>query len=318
MVAMVGSALATPVAEAADAFLAEIAIDRLDPDGSITPASRRLCAGLGILSQATHRALGGKAEEDAVGLAGAMLSLLTKLDDQVIDGRSFHEGLTREAARARTRAYLAPTLASIRTGTPALDDERCRFAARLGGRLARLGPCEHLLASIARGWEVQERAVATLTRHAREVTLAEVETVTREISGVWLLMIAEIGTLGARPFTSGERDAFLLWGDAIQKADALNDLTKDVADGHWSTFPLRLLYERAPDAYEAARRGERPHPLLARYGVSEACQPGIGLADARLAHASLGEVPALLDWIHAHLLARWTAQASTSMPGSTG
>jgi hypothetical protein len=298
----VGCLLSPSIAAAADAFLSEIRLDRLDPGGSISPSSRQLCAGLGVLSQA---AVGGGAD---VGMAGAMLSLLTKLDDQVIDARAFHEGLTREAAREKTRRYLAPTLASIRSGAPADDEERCVFAARLGRKLRSLGDCSQLIDTIARGWEVQATAVSTLTRHASEVTLEEVEAVTRDISGVWLLMIAEIGTIGARRFTEGERAAFLLWGDAIQKADALNDLPKDIADGHWSTYPLRLLYERAPEAYEAARGGADVDALLERHGIAAACFDASIVERAAAAHVALGELPLLLRWIHEHLTARWRAR----------
>lgn len=293
--------LSPEVATAADAFLSEIRLDRLDPEGSISPSSRRLCAGLGVLSQAA----GGGPDH---GLAGAMLSLLTKLDDQVIDARGFHSGLTRKEARDRTRRYLAPTLDSIRAGSPANDEERCIFAARLGRLLRSLGECTHVIETIARGWEVQAVAVSTLTRHASEVTLDEVAAVTRDISGVWLMMIAEIGTIGGRRFTSEEKDAFLLWGEAIQKADALNDLSKDIADGHWATYPLRLLFERSPDAYAEARAGGDVDALLAAHGVDEACGDASGLRRASEAHASLGDVPFLLRWIHEHLAARWRAR----------
>ncbi|MFO0734504.1 MAG: hypothetical protein U0270_01430 [Labilithrix sp.] len=300
--------LASEVGLAADAFLDEIPVDRLDPAGTITPSSRRLCAGLGLLGQATYRALGGTRRGDEVGLAGAMLSLLTKLDDQVIDARDFHAGTSREAAAEKTRAYLAPTLASIRSGAPASDDERCVFAARLGRRLRALGSCEHVIETIARGWEVQAIAVSTLTRHASEVTLAEVESVTRDISGVWLLMITEIGTIGTRALTREESDAFQLWGDAIQKADALNDLTKDIADGHWSTYPLKVLFERSSRDYERARAGADVDVLLAKNGVAEVCfDPGL-VQRAASAHAGLGDVQLLLRWIHEHLTARWHAR----------
>ena len=300
--------LAPEVGLAADAFLDEIPVDRLDPAGTITPASRRLCAGLGLLGQTAYRVLGGTRHDDEVGLAGAMLSLLTKLDDQVIDARGFHAGTSREAAAEKTRAYLAPTLASVRSGEPASDDERCHFAARLGRRLRGLGSCEHVIETIARGWEVQAIAVSTLTRHASEVTLAEVEAVTRDISGVWLLMITEIGTIGTRALTRDEADAFQLWGEAIQKADALNDLTKDIADGHWSTYPLKVLFERSSRDYERARAGADVDVLLAKNGVAEACfDPGL-VQRAASAHAALGDVPHLLRWIHEHLTARWQAR----------
>jgi hypothetical protein len=301
--------LSPEVAAAADKLLAKIPVDQLDPTGSITPSSRRLCAGLGVLSQAAYRALGGGEREAEIGLAGAMLSLLTKLDDQVIDALEFHSGLTRDAAREKTRAYLAPTLASIRSGQAANHEERCVFAARLGRALRALGPCSHVVETIARGWQVQELAVSTLTRHASEVTLDEVAKVTRDISGVWLLMITEIGTIGTCPLAAPE--AFTLWGDAIQKADALNDLKKDIADGHWSTFPLRLLFERSPEDYEAARAGADVDRLLEKHGIARECSDPTRITQAWAMQTELGDVPVLLSWIHDHLLARWHAQRAS-------
>src|SRR5262249_23130679 len=49
---------------------------------------------------------------------------------------------------------------------------------------------ERLLATIAFGWEVQVEAVATLTSHPAHVTREQVDAVTRDISGAWLLMVA--------------------------------------------------------------------------------------------------------------------------------
>jgi hypothetical protein len=307
---------------AAASFLGAFAWDDVDPEGTVSAPSRRLCAGLGVLAQATHAALGGAngPTRQEVGIAGAMLSLLTKVDDQVIDARAFHCGLSRREARAKTQRFLAPTLASMRDAKAASDEPRCRFAADLGARLAALGPrtrVEGLLEIVASGWEVQADAVATLTRAPDDVTLAEVERVTRAISGVWLLMIAAIGAVPAepRPLTREEIDAFVLWGDAIQKADALTDLAKDIRDGHTSTFPVCLLHERAPEACAlalAAGDTTALDALIQAHAVDQACldAPAVNarLERARLAHAGLGEVPALLDWVRSHLSARYWAR----------
>jgi hypothetical protein len=127
-------------------------------------------------------------------------------------------------------------------------------------------------------------------------------------------MIARLGELPAeahRAFTAAEEEAFLAWGWAIQRADALADLAKDLADGHLSTWPGLLLWERAPDAYlDAAARGDAAalHALLRAHAVDCACQPD---AAERAALAStlpdLGEVRPLLAFIHDYLLRRFRA-----------
>ena len=66
--------------------------------------------------------------------AGAGLSLLTKLDDQVIDGLPFH-GRQKDAHALRRRlcGYLWPTLWSILEASPASSgDPRTEMAAELG------------------------------------------------------------------------------------------------------------------------------------------------------------------------------------------
>src|SRR6202044_3408956 len=107
---------------AGDRFLAAIgpALDAADVDGRVTPGSRLLCASLGLLGVETYRALGGRGREGEVGRAAAMLSLLTKIDDQWIDAPAFHGGAStpRAELRARVRAFLAPTLASVRAARP--------------------------------------------------------------------------------------------------------------------------------------------------------------------------------------------------------
>jgi hypothetical protein len=300
---------------AGDRYLADLgpAVDAADPDARVEPRSRLLCAALGLLAEAAYRALGGRAHTHAVGRAAAMLALLTKIDDQVIDGLAFHGGAGADRAdlRQRTRAFLAPTLASVRAARKATDEPRCAFAAALGVALSELGgdPARrgHLLATIAAGWEIQVSAVAVLTAHPRAVSRAEVAAVTRAISGAWLLMIAMVGTLpadAARAFSPAEEAEFFAWGSAIQRADALADLAKDLADGHLASWPGILLWERAPAAYlDAALRGDAAavYALVRAHGVDRECLSEI----PERALAGLGEVPAILLWIHAYLAGRY-------------
>jgi hypothetical protein len=300
------------------------AVGAADPEGRVEPRNRLLCAGLGQLGVLAYRALGGSLREVEVGHAGAMLSLVTKIDDQAIDALAFHggSGADRGEVRRRTRAFLAPTLASIRDPRAAGGEPRCALAARLGAALRALAGddprgsarLDRVLATIAAGWEVQVEAVAVLTSHPDAVTRAEIAAVTRAISGVWLLMIARLGELpgdAARALTPAEEEGFLDWGWAIQRADALADLAKDLADGHLSSWAGRLLWERAPHAYlDAAARADAPavYALLRAHAVDRACLPDAAEA-ARLASAlpALGEVPELLAWIHAYLARRYLA-----------
>jgi hypothetical protein len=312
-----------------------LAIDAADPEGWVAPRSRLLCAGLGFLAEAAYGALGGSRLAGEVGRAAAMLSLLTKIDDQVIDARAFHGGSEgdRGALRARTRSFLAPTLASIRDARPANGEPRCALAAALGAALVALGgdPArrERLLATIAAGWEIQVEAVAVLTSHPALVTRAAVAEVTRSISGAWLLMIAMVGTLpgdAARPFSPAEEAAFFDWGWAIQRADALADIAKDLGDGHLSSLPGVLLWERAGDAYlDAARREDDAalYALVRAHDVEASCLPGEAeMASLDRTLADLGEVPAVLSWIHAYLVQRYHAHplaggARAAPPGHT-
>jgi hypothetical protein len=309
------------------------AVGAADPDARVEPQSRLLCAALGLLAEAAYRALGGRARAHAVGRAAAMLALLTKIDDQVIDGLPFHggAGTDRAALRRRTRAFLAPTLASVRASRPTTAEPRCTFAAALGVALCELGgdPArrDHLLATLAAGWEIQVCAVAVLTAHPAAVSRAEVAAVTRAISGAWLLMIAMVGTLppdASRAFSAAEEGEFFAWGSAIQRADALADLAKDLADGHLASFPGLLLWERAPAAYlDAAHRGDAAelYALVRAHGVDRACLPDAAEAAAlERTLGGLGEVPALLQWIHAYLVGRYQAHplSSTELGGAPG
>lgn len=303
----------------------EPAISAADPHALVSAQSRLLCAGLGVLAAAAYRALGGGARGDDVGRAGAMLSLLTKIDDQIIDAPSFHGSGDRRSLPERTRAYLAPTLASIRAGHPEGAHPRCALAAELGRLLRALAADEErldrVLATIAEGWEVQVEAVRVLTSAPEAVTRAEVAAVTRAISGVWLLMIARLGELpgdARRAFTAAEEADFLTFGWAIQRADALADLAKDLADGHLSTWPGLLLWERDPEAYlRLAAHGDAAalHALLVAHGVDRACLPDAA-EEAALGAAlpDLPEVRALLAFVHAYLSRRYLAHPLCARP----
>jgi hypothetical protein len=180
----------------------------------------------------------------------------------------------------------------------------------LAGR-ARLA---HVVEVIAEGWRTQVDAVATLSSHPGEVSVAEVAGVTRRISGLWLLMIALIGTLpedAARAFTADEEEAFLDWGLHIQRADALADLEKDMEDGLISSFAGRLAWEREPSRYlPACDRRDAPalYAMVAGHRVDEACvRGGVAPAVLGLRLSGLGGVHGLLAWIHGFLLYRYLA-----------
>ena len=317
--------------KAGEGWLGELdpAVRASDPFGLVEPRSRLLCAGLGLLSQITYQALGGSRHAAEVGRAGAMLSLLTKIDDQVIDSPAFHGGMAgnRAELREKTRAYLAPTLASLTSGHPATSEARCVFAADLGralealaGERARL---EHLHSIIAAGWEIQVEAVSVLTSHPSQVSRAEVDSITARISGAWLLMIAMIGALpgdARRPLSVDEEQAFFAWGSAVQRADALADLEKDLADGHLSSYPGRLLWERAPEEYlSAVARGDlrTVYALVSEHEIDRAClldEEDIVLLSADLAR--LGEVPLLFAWIQGYLADRYLAHPLSAELGA--
>jgi len=302
-----------------------------DPENRVAPRSRLLCAALGLLGREAYEALGERARRERrdgrdrreraaeVMIAAAALSLLTKVDDEVIDRLAFHGGWTthRRVVRARTEAFLAPTFASLRSGLAATNDPRCALAADVGLRLHALaGSRERLgqvLEVIAEGWRTQVDAVATLSSHPGEVSLAEVTGVTRRISGAWLLMIALVGSLPAeaRPFTPSEQEAFYSWGLHIQRADALADLQKDVEDGLITSFVGRVLWEREPSRYVPAcerRDAALLFGMAARHRVDALCLQG-GAEPAELGQrlAALGGVHDLLAWIHGFLIHRYLA-----------
>jgi hypothetical protein len=316
---------------AGDRFLAELgpAATAADPEGRVEPRSRVLCAALGLLSVVAYRALGGGQRAAEVGRAGAMLSLLTKIDDQVIDDLSFHGGPSadREELRRRTRAFLAPTLRSLQDACPANEEPRCAFAADLGCALRDLAGersrLDHLLETIAMGWEVQVEAVCVLTSHPASVRREQVADITRRISGAWLLMIAMVGSLpedAARPLEAAEEEGFFAWGSAIQRTDALADLAKDLADGHLSSYPGRLLWERAPEAYlDAAARGDFAsiYALVRAHGVDRDCLPDPAeVAALSAALPGLGDVRSLLGWIQGYLSNRYSAHPLSAGRGA--
>lgn len=289
-----------------------------DPDGLVEPRSRVLCAGLAHLGVLALRALGGDESEADVSRAAALLSLVTKVDDQVIDGLPFHGGAEapEHVVRARTIEYLDATLAAIVRGDT--RSPRLELAAELGRSLRALASTparlEAMWATLAEGFAIQVDAVATLTRHPDEVSLERVARVTREISGAWLHMITAVGALprdARRSLTVGEKSGFFAWGAAIQRADALADLEKDLGDGHLSTYPGRLLFDLCPGEYLEATRaldGDALYALVHTHGVDEACLGDTG-EDPRALEAlgALGEVPSLLAWIRGYLVRRYRA-----------
>jgi len=216
----------------------------------------------------------------------------------------------------RTRAYLDPTLQSIRDARPVNHEPRCALAAELGAALRALSEdprrIEHVVDAIAAGWDVQVEAVRILSSHPKAVTRAEVERITRQISGAWLLMIALVGTLPSdsrRALSPDEEEAFFAWGWAIQRADALADLHKDLADGLVASLPGWLAFAHVGDAYlDAARRGDARavYALVRAYDIDRACLTDAdAIAALGASLANLGEVPSLLAWIYTMLARRY-------------
>jgi hypothetical protein len=292
--------------------------DAADPDGTVSLRSRLLCAGLSELGSATYAALGGARHGNQVARAASLLSLLTKIDDQVIDSRTFHGGwrTDRDTLRDRTRRWLAPTLASVRSGTAATPEPRCELAAELGRALRSesFDPArrDHVLEVIARGWEIQVQAVVTYTAHPSSVPAEQIDKVTADISGAWLLMIALCGTLphdAARGLTADEERAFFTFGGPIQQADALADLGKDAGEGLIATVPGQHTWHAAGERYLTAVRDvdERTlYQLVARHDADLRCLPPAGALEAAAAElGGLGDLPALLRWIHGFLLTRY-------------
>ena len=280
-----------------------------DPKQSLTKQSAFLCAALAYLAETTCEALGGD-QFDRVGRAAAMLSLLTKIDDEVIDSMAFHGGRAtdRGLLRRRTWAQLMPTLQSILTGVPALDEGRCRLAACLGRDVADLALSPRRLVEltglIAHGWSVQVDAVDVFTAHPNQVTLDQVMRVTAEISGAWLMMVAMMGTLTAqRNFTDAEQAAFFTWGLHIQSADALCDLDKDLACGLVGTRVGQLGFAALGDRWLELSSAQA-YRQVADLDLDLACLPAdVGRCTRAL--SSLGGVAETLASIHGFLLGRY-------------
>ena len=300
------------------------AVEAADLAGRVKPRHIHLCAALGHLAESAAAALGAEpACIKAAGHAAATLSLLTKIDDQVIDHPHHHGGTStpRPIVRERTRAFLQPTLDSIHTGRPATSEPRCRLAAQLGRDLIALGPHTsrraRLLHEVTTGWATQVDAVAVLSAHPATVDRPTVAAVTTDISSRWLGMVTAVGMLAAsatRALTPAEWAGFRLWGAAIQRADALADLDKDLEDGLVSSLPAWELFQTDPTAWSAICRS----PQLAYAAVApleDRClAPTSVVHQAQAAHANLGDVPALLSWIHSFLLWRYAHHPRCESP----
>ncbi len=306
-----------------------------DERGLVAPRSRVLCAALGALATEAARALGASARDaEAAGLAGAALSLLSKLDDEVIDSLAFHGGpaSARDDVEARTRAFLAPTLDAVRAGARAetrsassgTDAARRRFALDVGARLRALAGdaarLEHVLDAIALGWDVQAKAARVLTAAPASVGREEVLAATRSISGAWLGMITLVGELppsAARAITRDEVDAIWDWGSFIQRADALCDLEKDQRAGLGSTFVGREA-RRAASSAPAPSTAEL-YRAVATHDLDLACVPSEAeRAGLRARLAPLGGVEPLLGWIFAMLFRRYLEHPLAARNASFG
>lgn len=296
----------------------ESLIDAADPQGTVSQPSRLLCAGLAVLGVEAYRSLGGRKHAEDVGIAATMLSLLTKIDDQVIDSASFHGGMDRESEEVaeRVRVRLAPTLASIRSGIPATSEPRCLLAAELGHRLQEMSGfpkrLQHLVSVISMGWEIQARGVSTLSRHPGRVSDRSVARASADISGAWLLMITLVGTLPpdtTRTLRPEEEESFFEWGQYIQQADALADLDKDTRDGLVCTVPGHYAYQQDPETFLAAAANLDSDSLYALYaatGADLACLPSSNrLRELLTPLADLGHIGPILKWIHGFLLWRY-------------
>jgi len=298
-----------------------------DPNGTVSAPSRLLCAGLAALGLEAYRSLGGQSHARDVGIAAAMLSLLTKIDDQVIDSVSFHGGMSSDSEEAvkRVRIHLAPTLASIQTGKPATTEARCVLAAALGKRLQVMSGSpkrlRHLVSVISMGWEIQAKAVSTLSRHPGNVSDKCVERASRDISGAWLLMITLVGTLPPdtmRSLRPAEEESFFEWGQFIQQVDALADLEKDMREGLVCTVPGHYAYQYDPQTFLTAVDNwdsDSLYALYARSGADLACLPTSSQRRELLnSLADLGQVGPILEWIHGLLLWRYLQHPQCRRP----
>lgn len=296
-------------------YLASIGglVERADPLGRVLPRSRLLCAGLGLLAEDVHAALAPDRATSAgrsIGELAALLSILTKIDDEVIDARAFHAAVPRANLREATRRWLAVTRDALHRGETGSAEPRAALAAHLGRRIRALAVDdarrEELLARIREGWETQVDAVSVLTDDPRRADRAEVLRVTRRISGDWVVIIAAVGALGAeaRGLSAREIEALRDVGAYLQRADALADLDKDRREGLTSTWA----------ACELATRGRAIQPLL----PFEASWPVSERTRLRRELAALGPLALRLEWIHAMLLGRAAPQLDKGAQRSAG
>ena len=291
--------------------------EQLPPVSGVSKRSALLCGALSELALSAYVAVGGNKESDRIREAAMALALLTKIDDEVIDDIKFHKGMStdRNALRVQTRRYLAPTLAAIR-GVVHGSSERVQLAARLGKSLRSLSAyperLEHLYRIIDRGWETQVDAVAAFTAHPSCVCEDEIERVTAAISRDWLLMITLIGFLpmdAQRGISDAEENAFSEWGKHIQSVDALTDLKKDLADGHYGTLPGVRAWHTLGDTYlrAAMQDSSEVYRQIAYHEIDLSLIPDAATLDKLVAQqAELGALPNLLRWIHGFLLYRYT------------
>lgn len=292
-----------------------------DARAPVAPRSVRLCASLGELAGVVYDALSPAPDEDArmaVTEAAAALAILTKFDDQVIDGRAFHGGANtpRESLRRTTTAYLAPTLDSLRTARPRYDEPRCAPAAFAGQRLRSVARDDARLASyftlVSRGWDSQVDSVETFTSHPSTVSAAKVSRVSSRTSMLWLSMISAVGALPlATPSRARPRwlRGMLRWGRWIHRADALADLSRDLDDALLSNAVMHALWTLAPSAFDDAVRRRDHAALFALVGeleVDVAMRPPPGALDRVSRDLSgLGDLSSHLGWMHSFLLGRY-------------
>jgi hypothetical protein len=294
-------------------------------DAELTAPTRFLCASLGRLSQTVYAALGGARCERQVGLAGALLSILSKVDDQCIDALRFHgrAGDVEELERMGRR-HLGPSLASLLDARPALDEARCRLAADTGALLwslgAEEGPKDALREELRRGWEHQLRTLLVFTRDPVEVGEAEVARLTADTCASWFQILALVGTLpedARRGLAPGELDAIGGMAWRIQLADNLCDLEKDLRAGLRSTWPALILDRRAGPSIRVDPRAEaqdleRALGRAYRAVRSHEIDREALLTEAERARwseglAALGAFWDHLLWLHGFLLGRYLA-----------
>jgi len=297
-------------------------VDAADPGELVLPRSRVLCAGLAELAGTVLTALGPSRAQDEVATLAAALSLLTKIDDEVIDSLEFHggESAPRGRVRARTEAFLDVTLQAITSGVAQSEQPRCVFAATIGRRIRALATTtqarDALLTLVREGWATQVDAVVCLTDDPLRVDLQEVDRVTRRISGDWLALIAACGALpsGSR-LDPSEVEAIRDAGSFIQRADSLADLEKDQREGLTSTWAACRIARAGSAAGSLAKRYEAARSL----GLEQLASPDASLS--RSISRRLQRFPELadwLDWIRTMLIGRHKTHALYTSQESPG